>query len=276
MNACCHLILGCGYLGRHLRQQLLGQPCWFTNRKMTAPVSAPEHRQLCLDINQADSWKALDELGTQRNMVACLMVPPGKIDPAVLPLFLDRLDRLSIKRRILVSSTVVFGQQERVVDADSNVLIDSERARRQYEIEQIWMQDSEAAHVVRLAGIYGPGRIIGRQSIEDGATIPGNPDGWLNLIHVEDAASLLLQAARQEHVANFELGCDGTPRKRREYYTLLAECLRQPAPRFPSGQEQQPRGRCCNNELTIARTGWLPQHTDLRQTLEFLIQAGNT
>ena len=38
-------------------------------------------------------------------------------------------------------------------------------------------------------GLYGPGRIVRRAILERGEPIPGDPDKFLNLIHIDDAAS---------------------------------------------------------------------------------------
>ena len=200
--------------------------------------------------------------------VYCL-VQRSRIDLTILPDFLNHLNSLPCRRCILVSSTVVYGSRERRVDADSEVEPDSERAERQYRIEQLWRSHLANAHIVRLAGLYGPGRVIGRQTIRNGEAVRGNADAWLNLVHVDDAASLVKQIASSDGAAEVELGCDGTPVKRKDYYGFLAESLNGPSPSF-SGHGD--RGRRCDNRLTIERTGWQPRYTDYRQAISAILK----
>jgi nucleoside-diphosphate-sugar epimerase len=48
--------------------------------------------------------------------------------------------------------------------------------------------------VLRLAGLYGPGRIPHLDKLRDGEPIAAPSAGWLNLIHVDDAATAVLAA----------------------------------------------------------------------------------
>jgi nucleoside-diphosphate-sugar epimerase len=85
---------------------------------------------------------------------------------------------------------------------------------------------------LRFAGLYGPGRIVRRALLERGEPIPGDPERFLNLIQIDDAArvgSAALQALEPEPI--YLVG-DDRPVTRREYYTVAARSLRAPAPRF--------------------------------------------
>ncbi len=48
--------------------------------------------------------------------------------------------------------------------------------------------------VLRLAGIYGPGRVPYLDKLRDGEPIAAPKAGWLNLIHVDDGATVVLAA----------------------------------------------------------------------------------
>ncbi len=273
MNKDAHFIIGCGYLGHRLKILLQGQVCYFTSRAATA-VDADTHighSNLLLDINQPDCWNSLQSLQNEQSIIAYIMVPPSKIDIDCFPLFLQQLDSLPLTRRILISSTVVYGQTERDVDADTEVMIDSQRAERQYQIEQLWMQQCKQACVLRLAGIYGPGRVIGKQVINEQQRISGNAKAWLNLIHVDDAARLSLCLAGLPQPAAYELGCDGNPLLREDYYACLAELLQRPAPVFNICDMNSGRGRRCGNAVTVSRTGWHPVHTDINKSLSEIL-----
>ena len=261
-----HLIIGAGYLGRRLAALLPGE-----RRRLTRRAARPG--VIPLDCNDARSWAnltALENNGGALRIYFC--VPPGRIDARLFPDFLRRLGRLGGQRAVLVSSTVVYGRREREVDADSEVSIDSPRAERQYRLERDWLNGMDNTCILRLAGIYGAGRVIGRAGILAGETLQGRADAWLNLIRVDDAATLLKRMGGIAQPARVELGADGSPVRRRDYYTFLAQRLGRPPPGFDQARING-RGRRCDNRKTCRRTGWRPAFPDYRAGLAGLVEA---
>ncbi|MBL8890224.1 MAG: NAD-dependent epimerase/dehydratase family protein [Planctomycetaceae bacterium] len=84
----------------------------------------------------------------------------------------------------------------------------------------------------RLAGIYSLERIPNLQQLKSGSPMVGSADGWLNLIHVEDAASILSYAVTRPPSWSVLNVCDGHPVRRRDFYGFLSESLRCPPPVF--------------------------------------------
>jgi nucleoside-diphosphate-sugar epimerase len=131
---------------------------------------------------------------------------------------------------------------------------------------------------VRLAGLYGPGRIVGMTTLLHGQGVGGDPEDLLNLIHVEDAAALLQAVAAADSSASIELGADGVPLRRRDYYEHLAMRLGVPC-RFGRGEDtvgfarRRSGSRACCIDPTCARTGWRPRHRDARLALDQLLAA---
>jgi nucleoside-diphosphate-sugar epimerase len=162
------------------------------------------------------------------------------------------------------------------VDADTPVAPADARGQRLLAIEQAWLTLGRSARIVRLAGIYGPGRVIGMTTLLHGQRIGGDPDDLLNLIHVEDAAALLQSAAESDGAAAIELGADGTPLRRRDYYDYLAARLRVNC-QFGEADDtvefarRRAGSRACRIAPTCARTGWQPHHRDARVALERLL-----
>lgn len=109
--------------------------------------------------------------------------------------------------------------------------------------------------VLRLSGIYGPGRLLSRiDALRRGEPLAGSPDSWLNLIHVDDAAVLcqrVLEAPPSEPVL---LVSDDEPVPRGQYYRYLADLVGAPAPVFDVSQTAR-RGagglnkRCSNQRI---------------------------
>jgi nucleoside-diphosphate-sugar epimerase len=255
-----HLIIGCGYLGQRLLSLLNDQSCWFTNK-----VKVDDTYSLSLDINDESTWKNLDVLSDEEGLTVYCMVPPSQIDLTLFQGFTHKIASLNTSRCILISSTVVYGNTDRIVNADSDVELDNERAEKQYQIEQLWLESNEDSFIVQLAGLYGTDRIIGRNSIIQGEAIKSDPNGWLNLIHVDDAATLIKRVAEMDEPEIIELGCDGMPIKRKEYYSFVAETLDKPLPEFDINDKSRAKGRRCDNKLTIERTGWYPEYKSFKE-----------
>ncbi len=102
--------------------------------------------------------------------------------------------------------------------------------------------------VLRMAGIYGPGRLLRRASeIQSGVRISGNPEDWLNLIHVEDAARGVIAATEQNLTDGWPIPVTAPDSlsktkllnivnrdtlTRRQYYTELSRLFHAPVPEF--------------------------------------------
>jgi nucleoside-diphosphate-sugar epimerase len=96
------------------------------------------------------------------------------------------------------------------------------------------------AIILRLAGIYGPGRIPRRHTLASGEPIAAPRDGWLNLIHVDDAARIVLAAEGIEELPRLYTVSDGHPPQRCEYYAELARLIGAPPPTFVAPPPDSP------------------------------------
>ncbi len=88
--------------------------------------------------------------------------------------------------------------------------------------------------ILRMAGIYGPGRVPNKTVFQSGKPLPVSPASWLNLIHVDDAATTVLAAERAVETPRLYIVSDGHPVTREDYYIELARLLHCPPPRFLS------------------------------------------
>ena len=92
--------------------------------------------------------------------------------------------------------------------------------------------------ILRLAGIYGPGRVPYLDKLRANEPIAAPSEGWLNLIHVDDAARIVVAVDRwlAEREANDgpHVFCvsDGSPVVRGDYYAEAARLIGAPPPRF--------------------------------------------
>ncbi len=124
-------------------------------------------------------------IGTRSVKIYCLLPPSAYGDQAekisLEPLF-KTLSNVDIDGLVVTSSTAVYGDEEREVSRSSTIDTKTRRASSLLQIEKIWQSFYSETRVVRLAGLYGPGRIIGRAAVQSKEHIRGSGSTWLNLI----------------------------------------------------------------------------------------------
>jgi nucleoside-diphosphate-sugar epimerase len=170
-------------------------------------------------------------------------------------------------RFVYVSSSSVYGQTDGGwVDEDSPTNPQEESGRIVLDAERILRTKLPAAVILRFAGIYGPGRLLRRKTIEAGEPIVGDADKWLNLIHVEDGARLILAAEAHAAPGRVYNVCDDQPVRRRDLYAAMARVLGAPAPRFvaPPADRPTPPHEKANRRIRNAR-----MKEDLRAELRY-------
>jgi nucleoside-diphosphate-sugar epimerase len=160
-------------------------------------------------------------------------------------------------RFVYVSSTGVYGQTAgEEVDETAATEPADESGRVVLEAERLLRGRRPDAVVLRFAGISGPGRLMRAQSLRAGEPLAGDPDKWLNLIHVEDGVAAVAAAANAATPGAVYNVSDDCPVRRREFFTRLAEVLGAPAPRFlppdpgaPSPPHERANRRIVNRRL---------------------------
>lgn len=293
------LIVGCGYLGKRLAATLVaqGHTVYATTRDQakTPALASLGVRPLILGVTQPVTYASLTPALQTASLDVYYMVPPGRVAGSPTPRqvvlggiahMVKALRQTNVRRAVLVSSSAVYGQADGAyVDADTQPLANSERAELLLKGEALWLDAGPNYTVLRLAGLYGPGRVVGIRAVRDGAPLVGNPQAMLNLIHVQDAVSLLVAVSDAPIHSRVELGCDGSPVARIEYYRALAERLGVPPPRIVDdataaahyGLNPDRLARSSNkaldNTVTRQRTGWTPKFTDYRLGLDRVFAA---
>src|SRR4029079_12297569 len=103
----------------------------------------------------------------------------------------------SIERFIYISSTGVYGNASgNEVDELSPCNPQRPGGKASLAAEQLLQSSRFASRaiILRLAGLYGPGRIPRAADLLAGRPIDAPAHGWLNLVHAEDAARIVLLA----------------------------------------------------------------------------------
>ena len=231
------LLAGCGDLGMRVAQRLLarGDEVWALRR---SPARDGEHgvRWVRGDLTQPDSLRALPE-GITR--VVYSPTPGAREEAAYRAVFVDGLKHLlgvlsgaPLERVLFVSSSAVYGEHgDAWVDEETPPSPPGFNGRVLLEAERWLAAQSVPSISLRLAGIYGPGRMQLLERLRAGeARVPRDPPHWSNRIHVDDAAGAvvhLLGVAAPERVY---VGVDDMPLPMHVLYEHLAGLMGAPCP----------------------------------------------
>jgi nucleoside-diphosphate-sugar epimerase len=160
-------------------------------------------------------------------------------------------------RFLYISSTGVYGQADAsLVDEDSPCEPTRNGGRACLQAEKILGSSrfGDRTVILRMAGIYGPGRIPRRRELVAGRPLAAPQEGLLNLIHVDDAARAVLVAEQSSPTPALYCLADGQPPIRRDYYRYLARLLEAKPPRFTAPAEGSPAAsRAGSNKRVSSR-----------------------
>ena len=272
------LIIGCGYLGLRVARRLLaeGDRVFATTRSRdrAARLEAEGVEPIVADVLDADSLSALPSVDRALYCVGYdreAEVPMRTVYVDGLRHALGRLADRS-RRLVYISSTSVHGDHGGDwIDEETppSPTTDSGRACLEAEaaIGEFTAEYKYPATILRLSGLYGPGRLMRREAIEAGEPIAGDPEGYLNLVHVDDAAAASVLGMKADRPGPLYLVSDDRPVSRGEFYARLSEALGAPAPRFAEPPPDRPsRGvasKRISNRRIKAELGFSPSYPDV-------------
>lgn len=236
------LIVGCGYLGRRLARLLIGRggTVWGTTRggAKAGELAALGVRPIVADVTSpgGPAWPECDAVFLAVGFDRRGGVPMRRVYVEGLEESLRRIGR-GAPRIVYASTTGVYGQDDGGwVDEDSATAPRSESGRVCLGAEGVLRDGARrggwAATILRYSGLYGPGRLLRGEALVRGEAIAGDPEHWLNLVHVEDAARFAAAALEDGSLDALYVVSDDRPVRRREFYGELARLLGAPEPRF--------------------------------------------
>ncbi len=135
--------------------------------------------------------------------------------------------------------------------------------------------------ILRMAGLYGPERIPNAATIRRNEPIGVAAHAYLNLIHIDDAANIVVEADQQVRPPRMFLVSDGHPVLRRAYYEELARLLGAGAPRFVAPAADSPAGsraessKRINNARLMAELDVRLVYPSFREGLAAIVAAEN-
>lgn len=249
------LIVGCGYVGRRLAEfwSKQGDEVLVTTRSQRR---AEEFQQcgwtpIVWDVTAARSQPLPDvetivfAVGFDRSSGRRIDdVYVGGLQHAML------VAPETVRRFIYLSSTGVYGQVDGDwVDEDSPCEPNREGGQACLRAESLLRADPAVGSksiILRLAGIYGPGRLPQAEVLRRREPLQVVADAWLNLVHVDDIVRIIDACDREVTPPTTLCVSDGVPVMRRDFYEDLADLLGLESPEFQPpapGTSRAERGR---------------------------------
>lgn len=258
------LIAGCGFVGTRLGVELAaeGATVWGL---LPGPDHLPESiRPLRADLTRPET---LAGLPPGLDLVFFTAAPEKHDDESYRSVYVDGLRHLlgalvaqgqRPRRLLFTSSTAVYDQSDGGwVDEDSPCAPRHFAGRRLLEAEQIVLTAPFPGVVVRLAGIYGPGRGQMVASVRNGtAACPDGPPVYTNRIHRDDCAGVLRHVAALPDPRPLYLAADHEPADNGTVLRWLADQLGLPPPPVRPASElrawERGSSKRCRNDRLIA------------------------
>lgn len=251
------LIIGCGYIGLPLGAELVrgGHEVFGLRRSATAEseIKAAGITPLCADITQPAQ---LAKLPTGFDWVVNTVASGGGTAEDYRRVYFegtrDLLQWLASsppRKFVYTSSTSVYGQNDgSIVEESSPAAPLADTARVLVETETLLLDAHRAsgfpAVILRVAGIYGPGRGYWlKQFLKGEARIEGDGSRCLNMIHRDDVIGCIGAALKQGTPGEIYNAVDDAPVTQKEFFGWLAAKLGKPEPSAsPENPEARKRG----------------------------------
>ncbi len=258
------LVVGCGFVGEAAVDllhaggwEVMG---WTASEASAARLSAVKPYA----VSAQDILGALPDLAPDA-VVDCVSSGRGGVE-AYRRVYLEGAQALLAAfpraRLIFTSSTSVYAQTDGSwVDERSPAEPERETGRILRETEEIVLASPGGA-VLRLAGLYGPGRSTLVGKARAGATrVEGDGLRWMNFCHRDDAAAAIAMTADRDLCGLFNVA-DDSPIQQGECVRALAVLFGQAPPETVPPDLDRKRG-WTSKRVSNARfrsLGWKPAH----------------
>lgn len=277
------LIIGTGYVGLPLGAKLVrrGHEVFGLrrNRDAAGELEAAGIRPIFADITNPEELAELPRefdwvvncvasggggvedykrvyLEGMQNIVAWL-APTGR--PALRSFTAEGTRDAGAPRVVYTSSTSVYGQSDgSEVDEASATEPVADTARVLLKAERLLMDAARlrtfSALVLRVAGIYGPGRGYWfKQFVNGEARLDVKGERVLNMIHRDDVVGCIIAALERGKPGNVYNAADDEPVSQSELFSWLANYLHKPMPASAPDNHETARRRGATSKRVLNR-----------------------
>lgn len=255
-------IAGCGYTGERCADLFWSQGYGVTglvsSEDSVRRLSGKPYPVIAANASRpAELASFVSAVPPHSLLVHCLSASGGRNAAAYRVTYVETLRHLIEALRpgfvVFTGSTSVYPQNDGSIVDETSPTGGSPTADVLLEAEQIALDAGGA--VVRLGGIYGPGRARFLKSILNGDA-PENPDACINLIHRDDAAAALVHVMRNR-LGGVYNAVDDCPSRRSD----LARTVKGDK---PAGSSNPATGKRVSN-TRLRFTGWRPRYPSLAE-----------
>ena len=255
------IVLGSGYTGLVLYRvgTSQGRTVHATSRSpLTNLADIPSEQRMMFDLEQPSTW---GNIPAGADLIWCF--PAAPLEP--VQAFARTLDAPA-RRMVVLGSTSAFDTPSQSIECpppwiDESAPLDMTKPRVQGEE---YLREHHGAIVLRVAGIYGPGRNP-LDWIRHGRVSPSRK--YVNLIHAEDLAAICLAAIQKGKPGEAYNVSDGTPRTWNEIYATAQQRWGVAA---AAKKEDSSTGKRIATAKLRAELGYIPKHPDLYEALAMI------
>ena len=229
-------IAGCGYIGGRLARSYQE-----SGTNVTCMVRSSEHAATLESAGFITVVTSLDDVSAPSPLpladcVLFYLVPPpgGGISDSRARNFIAQLSDAEKPSKIIYMSTtsVYSGTDGGVVTEQSPTAPEAAMGKRRLDAEAAFRDYGTANEVpvviLRVSGIYGPGRLPLMQINQGQPLLHENESGPSNRIHADDLASICLAAAENGVGGDIFNISDGNPSSMTSYFNACADALAMP------------------------------------------------
>lgn len=248
------LVAGCGWLGQGIAAALAARGDRVTAvRRDLARAAALPFPAIAVDLAEPSSLERLP--GGVDAIVACQSASEDSLEGYRRAYVTANETLLSLRSRerarciVYTGSTGVFGQRDGS-DVDEGTPPAPASGSAEVLVEAERLVTGAGGVVVRLSGLYGPGRTGVVERVRSGAMALGpGDDAWTNWCHRDDAVATVLAALDRGRSGAVYHASDAEPLRRREVVEWIAGRLGIPPPR-----SDRPPPSAVNRRIAAGRT----------------------
>jgi nucleoside-diphosphate-sugar epimerase len=278
------LIVGCGYVGGALATRLLAQGHEVFGLRRNPSALPPGVIGLAGDVTEAEGLGALPEA---LDWVVYAVGAKRRDEAAYRAAYLDGLGRViralieegqNPSRVLFTSSTSVYGQMRgEWVDESSPTHPRSFAGEMMLSAERLLHGSEFPSTVLRLGGIYGPGRtrLIDRVRAGEPIAVPAaDAPAYTNRIHRDDAAKAVAHLLALPEPDATYVGVDEDPAKAGDVRRWIAERLGVALVETTSSESLPVGSRRCRSAALLA-TGFRFDYPTFREGYASLMDPGD-
>jgi nucleoside-diphosphate-sugar epimerase len=256
------LIIGCGYVGIALGKRLavLGHLVDGIRRSENGleELKAAQISPLACDITQFDQ---LNQLSPKYDWVVNLVSSSRGGIEDYRRVYIDGTKNIlewlkdsPIQKFLYTSSTSVYGQTKGEIVAEKSLASpQTETGSALLQAEELLLNAARErafpAAILRVAGIYGPGRgHLFQQFLRDEARLSFDSARVLNMIHLDDLIGMIMAALDRGKPGEIYNAVDNEPVTEYDFFQWLSQKLGKPMLGAASGEDHKKRKRALTSK----------------------------